>query len=66
MLTKEIIFNLKDQGNDQINYLIQKNQDVASLNFILENLGKLPKNFQGDFLFDLLNHSNKKIRLNAV
>ncbi len=32
----------------------------------LEGLGYLPKNFEGDFLFDLLGHKNPKVRLLAA
>jgi DNA modification methylase len=66
MLTKEYISELKNNGNGDIGYLVQKQQDILDISFILENLGHLPKNFNGDFLIDLLNHNHHKVRLLAV
>ena len=40
--------------------------DEPTLLFTLENLGKLPSNFDGALLLPLLNHSNPKIRNLAV
>jgi len=66
MLTKEYIKNLKNNGNGDIGHLIQKYRDSGSLVFILENLGQLPKDFDGSFLPDLLSHKNSNVRLWAV
>ena len=40
--------------------------DEPALLSTLENLGKLPSNFDGSLLLPLLNHSNSKIRILAV
>ena len=40
--------------------------DESALLFTLENLGRLPRNFDGALLLPLLNHSNPKIRNLAV
>jgi hypothetical protein len=53
MLTKELIIQLKNNGNEGIN-------------FILENLGQLPDNFDGNFLCNLLEHKHHQVRLNAI
>ncbi len=66
MLTKEHIKKLKNSGNGELDSLINKYNDSRSISFILENLGVLPKNFNGGFLSKLLNHSNNQVRLLAV
>ncbi|WP_221407739.1 DNA methyltransferase [Thermoflexibacter ruber] len=66
MLTKELITELKNNGNGDLGYLVDKQQDSGSIAFILENLGFLPKNFNGNFLIDLLKHEHHQIRLLAV
>jgi DNA modification methylase len=65
-MTKQFITELKHKGCSEIADLVNKQQDVGSIIFILENLGQLPKNFKGDFLYDLLNHPHALVRLNAV
>ena len=66
MITKEYITELKNKGNGDIANLIAAQRDVGSINFILENLGQLPSNFEADFLYNLLNHNHAQVRLNAV
>jgi hypothetical protein len=66
MLTKENISELKDKGNGDLGHLVHKLKDSGSLVFILENLGHLPKNFDGSFLLDLLENSHAQVRLLAV
>lgn len=45
---------------------ISKTQTDKSIIATLEDLGYLPQNFQGEFLFNLLEHKNPKIRLLAA
>ena len=66
MLTKEYITELKYRGNEEISSLINAQRDVGTINYILENLGRLPNNFNPDFLYNLLNHNHSQVRLNAV
>lgn len=66
MITKEYITELKHNGNAAIANLIRAQRDVGSINFILENLGQLPNNFEADFLYSLLEHNHAQVRLNAV
>ena len=66
MLTKEYIKKLKSNGNGDIAYLISNYKDSSSLTFILENLGHLPKDFDGSFLPNLLEHKNSDVRLWTV
>lgn len=63
MLTKEYIKDLKSNGNGAIGHLVKDYKDSGSLTFILENLGQLPKDFDGSFLPDLLVHKNASVRL---
>ena len=66
MLTKEYIKDLKKNGNGAIGHLVKDYRDSGSLTFILENLGQLPKDFDGSFLPDLLGHKNSTVRLWAI
>ena len=66
MLTKEFITQLKNNGNGDIAQLVENQRDISSINFVLENLGQLPNNFNGAFLYDLLRHTHRQVRLNAV
>ncbi len=66
MLTKEqleIIERKKEQG---YNPLTDEPKSDKNLINTLENLGYLPHNFQGGFLFNLLEHKNPKVRLLAA
>ncbi|WP_448530637.1 DNA methyltransferase [Raineya sp.] len=67
MLTKELVkeFISKNNGKE-LSFLIDKQKDVGSLVFILENLGHLPKNFDGSILLPLLQHEHQQVRLLAV
>lgn len=66
MLNRKNITYLKKAGGIEIAHFMKEKNDVKSINFILENLGKLPKDFNATFLFDFLSHPHKKVRLNAV
>ena len=66
MLTKEYIKDLKSNGNGAIGHLVKDYKDSGSLTFILENLGQLPKDFDGSFLPELLTHKNASVRLWTV
>ncbi len=62
MLTKDYIQTLKHDHSSQIEALLDKHQDSGTLTFILENLGSLPKNFDGSFLLRFLQHSHPQVR----
>ena len=66
MMTKAYITELKKKGDDSIANLISNLRDVGGLNFVLENLGQLPKDFDASFLYPLLEHSHAQVRLNSV
>lgn len=63
MITKEYITELKENGNGAIKELIDKQNDIQSIVFILENLGHLPKNYNGKWFIKYLNHSHQNVRL---
>ncbi|MEZ5671210.1 MAG: DNA methyltransferase [Thiotrichaceae bacterium] len=65
-LTREYISQLKHSDEAQINLFLRKQSDTSSVVFFLENLGHLPKGFQGDFLYSLLGHESAKVRLLAA
>jgi DNA modification methylase len=64
MLSKEYIKELKSKG--EVGKLIENYTDSRSITFILENLGQLPKDFDGSFLPKLLEHKNSSVRTWAV
>ncbi|MEZ4908854.1 MAG: DNA methyltransferase [Saprospiraceae bacterium] len=41
-------------------------KDNSKVNFILESLGYLPKNYKGDWLFKFTQHENYKVRMSAI
>lgn len=49
-----------------LNDINMENQSDKSLIATLEDLGYLPNGFQGDFLFNLLEHLNPKVRFLAA
>ncbi|CAN5243589.1 hypothetical protein BH20ACI1_BH20ACI1_28800 [soil metagenome] len=55
--------NFEDKGGD---LRISKSQSDKNLISTLEDLGYLPKNFQGGFLYNLLEHKNPKVRFLAA
>ena len=65
MLTKEYIEELKYNENDII-ALVNTQKDAGSINFVLENLGRLPQDFNSDLLYNFLKHPHPQVRLNAV
>lgn len=65
-MTKEYITELKHNGNGAIANLVKTQRDVGSINYILENLGQLPNDFNPEFLYKLLEHQHAQVRLNAV
>ncbi len=65
VLTKQFITKLKENDIDKLKNLIDTKNE-SDIIFILNNLGKLPKDFNANWLAELLHHSNEKIRLLAV
>ncbi len=63
MFTKEYIKQLITENIAELYRILQTNQDTNDIIFILENLGSLPDNFEGNLLLYLLESQNHKIRL---
>ncbi len=67
MLTKEFIETRKLERNDKFfAEVLGPTSDEQKLLFVLEKLGKLPRDFDGSVFLRLLQHPNAKIRLLAV
>ncbi len=65
-LTKEYIKTVKKDENAIIDMVDKLHNDSSKVNYILENLGYLPKDYDGVWLFDLAKHKNHKIRMSAI
>ncbi len=67
MLTKELI-QTKKSASDALFFtkILAPTNDEQTLLITLENLGRLPADFNGSLLAQLLQHPNPKIRLLAV
>lgn len=66
MLTKEYINKVKFKKNVRFSEVISGIRDTNSLLFLLENLGYLPQDFDGDSLIALLDNANPQIRFWTV
>lgn len=66
-ITKQQINELKRKNNGELSSLLNSaKSDRPELLFILNNLGRLPSNFDGKVFDQFLNDSNSKVRLSAV
>jgi len=66
MLTKERITELKQDKNGGLAALAVKHGDGKDALFILQNLGRLPRDFDAGWVVALLAGKNKNVRLWAV
>ncbi len=66
MITKERVQHLKQNDLQDLYRLIEETSDSRQLLLILENLGFLPKEFDGTNKKRLLHHANDQVRLWAV
>jgi len=66
MLTKEFITELKIKSNNALAHFADELEDDKSKLFLLNNLGRLPSDFKGDWLAAWLVHKNPKIRLSTI
>ncbi|MGL4594370.1 MAG: DNA methyltransferase [Thermoguttaceae bacterium] len=66
--TKKRSENIKIEGNGDslAKYFAEKQRDAGTTNQILESLGHLPRDFNGDFLYKLLSHPHSQVRFNAA
>lgn len=66
MLTKEHIAELKHDKNGGLSALAFKHGDSKEALFILQNLGRVPRDFDAGWVVEFLSSKNKNIRLWAV
>jgi len=66
VLTKEYVNELKIAGNGAFSEAIRNLKDSGSIAFLLQELGRLPKDFDGNLLIPLLHNENSEVRLWAV
>ncbi len=66
-LTKQFVEKTKKSGETALVSLIsQVERDSSKLNFVLENLGYIPKGFKGEWLFKYAGDTNHKLRMSAI
>jgi len=66
-LTKKFVEKTKKDGeNALISLISQFERDNSKVNFILENLGYIPKEFKCDWLFKYTKNTNHKLRMSAI
>ena len=66
MITKEQLSEYKKKNLPELYRLLKSHLDNRELLFILENLGFLPSNFDGEVLIPFIKHPNNDIRFWAV
>ena len=66
MIKREHINDLKAKNNGELNSLISKQKDNSTIQFILENLGRLPLDFDGYCFVPFLMNKNENIRFLAL
>ncbi|HPN32642.1 MAG TPA: DNA methyltransferase [bacterium] len=67
MMTKEEIEIAKNEGNSSFCNLIERiKYDIPKIIFLLENLGRLPENFDVDIFYQFIDRNNSKIRFWAI
>jgi len=66
MISKEYIQDLKNKGNSAVLHFVRETKESNKILFFLENLGYLPKDFDGSWLQNFLYHNNNQIRFWAV
>lgn len=66
MITKEEIEQIKSTGDGAFLRLFANIRDTSQLCFVLENLGSLPKDFDGSVLLTYLRHPDHRVRFWVV
>ena len=66
MITKTQVHRLKEKDIDSLYRCLQNSTSLTEQRFILENLGKLPKDFRGETLLPYLQAENEETRYWAV
>jgi DNA modification methylase len=63
---KNIIEHLKQNDLPELYRLLSERKDIKELLHVLENLGHLPRDFDGDVLIPLTKHTNAQVKFWAV
>ncbi|GAB6282645.1 MAG: hypothetical protein STSR0008_13910 [Ignavibacterium sp.] len=66
MISKEYIKELKSKGNGAILHFVNDTKENNKILYLLENLGYLPKDFDGSWLINYLTNKSNQIRFWAV
>jgi hypothetical protein len=66
MMAKQEVAKLKATDTEKLEAILSGPNSNGNLLSVLENLGYLPKNFNGRVLLPLLKHENAKVRLLAA
>lgn len=66
MITKEYLAEIKTENNGLLSKYLNPKEDNNKLIFVLDNLGRLPNNFDGECFIPLIKHPNDKVRLLTI
>lgn len=66
MISKEYIQEIKSKGNRAVLHFINDTKENNKILYFLENLGYLPKDFDGSWLLNFLQNKNSQIRFWAI
>ncbi len=66
MITKQYIHQIIKEKNGLLSKLLEPKEDNNNLQVVLESIGRLPNDFDGQCFVSLIKHPNDKIRLLAV
>ena len=66
MLTKAQVIQAKTESNQAVQSLVRSLNSEKNILFVLNNLGRLPKDFDDSWLQELLKSNNDHIRLSAI
>ena len=66
VITREQVTDIKTTKNWDFSRFVADQRDTGNIAFVLKNLGRLPSDFNAEFLYGLLQHQNPQIRLLAA
>ncbi len=66
MVTKQDIESLKAYNLEALYHLLNERKNNGIILYILDNLGRLPRNFDGKVLIPFLQSNNESLRYLAI
>lgn len=63
MITKDYIEDIKTQNRQELYNLLREPTDNGSTLFLLEHLGRLPRDFDGEVFVNLISNVDDRVRL---